>query len=137
MDFSGALLLVTAVSVQHVGLSLGGNELPWSSPWVIGALLGSLALFALFIRVEKRTKAIPLIPLRMLNSRLPILIQVSNVCAGASAFAVSDSYKMHFSCMPGTNIKEILTSASSSCSYFRCSSKSYCSTRPPRPECGS
>ncbi|KAK8027495.1 hypothetical protein PG991_004551 [Apiospora marii] len=87
VDFSGALLLVTAVSVQLVGLSLGGNELPWSSPWVIGALLGSLALFALFIRVEKRTKAIPMIPLRMLNSRLPILIQVSNVCAGASAFA--------------------------------------------------
>ncbi|KAK8138291.1 multidrug resistance protein fnx1 [Apiospora sp. TS-2023a] len=87
VDFSGALLLVMAVSVQLVGLSLGGNELPWSSPWVIGALLGSLALFALFIRVEKRTKAIPMIPLRMLNSRLPILIQVSNVCAGASAFA--------------------------------------------------
>ncbi|KAK8088747.1 MFS drug transporter [Apiospora hydei] len=87
VDFSGALLLVAAVSVQLVGLSLGGNELPWSSPWVIGALLGSLVLFALFIRVEKRTKAIPMIPLRMLNARLPILIQISNVCAGASAFA--------------------------------------------------
>lgn len=91
VDFSGALLLVTAVSVQLVGLSLGGNELPWSSPWVIGALLGSLVLFALFIRVEKRTKAIPMIPLRMLHGRLPILTQISNVCAGASAFAVSDS----------------------------------------------
>ncbi|KAK8114339.1 transporter [Apiospora kogelbergensis] len=87
VDFSGALLLVTAVSVQLVGLSLGGNELPWSSPWVIGALLGSLVLFALFIRVEKRTKAIPMIPLRMLHGRLPILTQISNVCAGASAFA--------------------------------------------------
>ncbi|KAK6864831.1 hypothetical protein PG995_001359 [Apiospora arundinis] len=87
VDFSGALLLVTAVSVQLVGLSLGGNELPWSSPWVIGALLGSLGLFALFIRVEKRTKAIPMIPLRMLNGRLPILTQIANVCAGASAFA--------------------------------------------------
>ncbi|KAK8055951.1 major facilitator superfamily transporter [Apiospora rasikravindrae] len=87
VDFSGALLLVAAVSVQLVGLSLGGNELPWSSPWVIGALLGSLVLFALFIRVEKRTEAIPMIPLRMLNARLPILIQISNVCAGASAFA--------------------------------------------------
>ncbi|KAK7940956.1 transporter [Apiospora aurea] len=88
VDFSGALLLVAAVSVQLVGLSLGGNELPWSSPWVIGALLGSLVLFALFIQVEKRTKAIPMMPLRMLNARLPILIQISNVCAGASAFAL-------------------------------------------------
>ena len=95
VDFSGALLLVTAVSVQLVGLSLGGNELPWSSPWVIGAILGSLALFALFIRVENRTKAIPMIPLRMLNSRLPILIQVSNVCAGTSAFAVSYCDRHH------------------------------------------
>lgn len=35
VDVSGSLLLVLAVSVQLVGLSLGGNELPWSSPWVV------------------------------------------------------------------------------------------------------
>ncbi|KAK1700606.1 major facilitator superfamily transporter [Colletotrichum godetiae] len=87
VDVSGALLLVVAISVQLVGLSLGGNELPWGSPIVIGTLMGSVLLLALFFIVEARTKAIPVIPLRMLRGKLPILTQISNVCAGLAAYA--------------------------------------------------
>ncbi|KXH54225.1 major facilitator superfamily transporter [Colletotrichum salicis] len=87
VDVSGALLLVVAISVQLVGLSLGGNELPWGSPIVVGTLVGSVLLLALFILVESRTKAIPVIPLRMLRGKLPILTQISNVCAGLAAYA--------------------------------------------------
>ncbi|KAJ4248893.1 hypothetical protein NW757_008006 [Fusarium falciforme] len=86
VDFSGSLLLVVAVSVQLVGLSLGGNELPWTSPWVIGSLAGSIALFASFLLVEARTSAIPVIPLRLLQGRLPIATQAANVCAGMAAY---------------------------------------------------
>ncbi|KAM0318662.1 hypothetical protein ACHAPQ_010605 [Fusarium lateritium] len=86
VDFSGSLLLVVAVSVQLVGLSLGGNELPWSSPWVIGSLIGSIGLFALFLLVEAKTSAIPVIPLRLLQGRLPIATQCANVCAGMAAY---------------------------------------------------
>ena len=88
VDFSGALLLVVAISIQLVGLSLGGNELPWGSPWVIGSLAGSFALLGLFLVVEARTTAIPVIPLRMLRGRLPVSIQIANVCVGLSAYAV-------------------------------------------------
>ncbi|KAK2030553.1 major facilitator superfamily transporter [Colletotrichum zoysiae] len=87
VDVSGALLLVVAISVQLIGLSLGGNELPWGSPVVIGTLVGSVGLLALFVAVEARTRAIPVIPLRMLKGRLPVLTQISNVCAGLSAYA--------------------------------------------------
>ncbi|KAI5464028.1 major facilitator superfamily-domain-containing protein [Mariannaea sp. PMI_226] len=86
VDFLGAFLLVVAISVQLLGLSLGGNELPWGSPWVVGALVGSVALFALFLSVESRTTAIPIIPLRLLHGRLPIATQVANVCAGMAAY---------------------------------------------------
>ncbi|KAH6887964.1 major facilitator superfamily-domain-containing protein [Thelonectria olida] len=86
VDFVGAFLLVLAISVQLLGLSLGGNELPWASPWVIGALVGSVALFALFLVVEAKTAAIPVIPLRLLHGRLPIATQVANVCAGMAAY---------------------------------------------------
>ncbi|KAF4979372.1 hypothetical protein FZEAL_4413 [Fusarium zealandicum] len=86
VDFSGSLLLVVAVSVQLVGLSLGGNELPWSSPWVIGSLVGSIFLFALFLLVEAKTSAIPVIPLHLLRGRLPIATQAANVCAGMAAY---------------------------------------------------
>lgn len=92
VDVSGALLLVVAISVQLVGLSLGGNELPWGSSIVIGTLVGSVLLLALFVLVEARTKAIPVIPLRMLRGKLPILTQISNVCAGLAAYAVCRPY---------------------------------------------
>lgn len=88
VDFPGALVLVVAISAQVVGLSLGGNELPWSSPWVIISILGSLALFAVFFFIEARTTAIPIIPLRMLRGLLPVATQVSNVCAGMAAYGV-------------------------------------------------
>lgn len=90
VDISGAVVLVLGISVQLLGLSLGGNELPWGSPWVIGSLIGSIALLALFLVIEARTTAIPIIPLRMLKGRLPIATQTSNVCAGMSAYGVSE-----------------------------------------------
>lgn len=88
VDFSGSLLLVSAISIQLVGLSLGGNELPWSNGWVIGSLVGSTVLLVLFVVVEAKTTAIPIIPLRMLKGRLPVSAQTANVCAGLAAYAV-------------------------------------------------
>jgi hypothetical protein len=90
VDFTGSLLLVVAISWQLVGLSLGGNELAWSSPWVIGSLIGSSVLFGLFLVVEAKTRAIPVIPLRLLHGKLPALVQFSNICVGLSAYAVSN-----------------------------------------------
>ncbi|KAI5866073.1 major facilitator superfamily domain-containing protein [Durotheca rogersii] len=87
VDFSGSLLLVVAIVVQLVGLSLGGNELPWSSPLVIGLLVASVLLFGLFLVVESKTTAIPVIPLRMLKGRFPITIQIANLFAGLSSYS--------------------------------------------------
>ncbi|VUC27165.1 unnamed protein product [Clonostachys rosea] len=86
VDFTGALFLVLAISVQLLGLSLGGNELPWTSPWVIALLVGSIVLFSIFFFIEGRTTAIPIIPLRMLKGRLPVATQIANICAGLSAY---------------------------------------------------
>lgn len=90
VDLSGALLLVLGVSAQLAGLSLGGNELPWSNPWVITSLAGSVVLVALFFVVEAKTSAVPIIPLRMLRGVLPVSTQIANVCVGMAAYAVSD-----------------------------------------------
>lgn len=89
IDFAGAFVLVVALSMQLLALSLGGNELPWSNGWVIGSLIGSFVLLALFAWIEGSTSAIPIIPLRMLSSRLSVSVQVANMCAGLSAYAVS------------------------------------------------
>ena len=88
IDISGSLLLVIALSGQLLALSLGGNELPWDSPWVICSLVGSFVLLGIFVLVESKTSAIPLIPLRMLSGRLSISVQVANFFGGMAAYAV-------------------------------------------------
>ncbi|CAK7212151.1 hypothetical protein SBRCBS47491_001375 [Sporothrix bragantina] len=108
IDVTGALLLVVGVSVQLVGLSLGGNELPWSSPWVWLCLVGSVVLLALFVFVEGRRelernkntdgqpRVAPIIPLRMLRGRLPLATQAANVCVGFAAYAYLFSLPLFF-----------------------------------------
>lgn len=88
IDFSGALLLVLGLSAQLVGLSMGGNELPWGNIWVISSLVGSVVVLALFFVVEAKTSAMPVIPLRMLRGKVAISAQISNLCVGLSAYAV-------------------------------------------------
>jgi hypothetical protein len=75
--------------MQLVGLSLGGNELPWGNIWVILSLVGSCVLLAIFFLVEAKTTAIPVIPLRQLVGRNPVATQIANLCAGTAAYAVS------------------------------------------------
>ncbi|PKX99342.1 MDR family MFS transporter [Aspergillus novofumigatus IBT 16806] len=87
VDLSGALLLILGLSSQLVGLSLGGNELPWSSMWVILSLVASLLLLGLFMVVEAKTLAVPLIPSRMLRGLMPVSTQIANVCVGMAAYA--------------------------------------------------
>ncbi|KAL6233133.1 hypothetical protein BDW75DRAFT_215994 [Aspergillus navahoensis] len=87
VDLAGALLLILGLSVQLVGLSLGGNELPWSNGWVVGSLLGSVILLGGFLVVEAKTSAVPVIPLRMLKGLLPVSTQIANICVGMAAYA--------------------------------------------------
>jgi hypothetical protein len=88
IDFLGACLLIMALSAQLVGLSLGGNILPWSDVWVILPLAASVILLVTFIIVEATTSAVPLIPLKMLRGTLPVSTQIANVCVGMAAYAV-------------------------------------------------
>ncbi|KAF7190628.1 putative transporter [Pseudocercospora fuligena] len=87
IDFAGSIVLVVALSLQLVGLSIGGNELPWKHPVVVSSLTASVVLLALFFAIEARTTAIPIIPLRMFQRKLSLVIQLTNLCAGTAAYA--------------------------------------------------
>ncbi|KAK9855239.1 hypothetical protein MYU51_002585 [Penicillium brevicompactum] len=87
IDVWGALLLILGLSAQLVGLSLGGNVLPWGNIWVVAPLVGSVLLLVAFVAVEATTSAVPLIPLKMLRGTLPVSTQVANVCVGMAAYA--------------------------------------------------
>ncbi|KAJ5521117.1 Major facilitator superfamily domain general substrate transporter [Penicillium fimorum] len=89
IDMLGACVLILALSAQLVGLSLGGNILPWTSIWVVLPLVSSVVLLGAFVAVEAKTTAAPLIPLKMLRGQLAVSTQIANVCVGMSAYAVS------------------------------------------------
>jgi len=88
IDLPGAAILVLGLVAQLAGLSLGGNEYAWGSAPVLGSLALSCALLSLFVVVEARTKAIPVIPLRMLRGWQPVAVQLTNVFSGMAAYAV-------------------------------------------------
>ncbi|KAH7067892.1 major facilitator superfamily domain-containing protein [Paraphoma chrysanthemicola] len=87
IDITGSLLLVTALSTQLTALSLGGNDLPWSSPLVLTPLILSIILIGIFLYIEATTRAIPIIPLSQLTGRNPVAVQIANICAGTAAYA--------------------------------------------------
>lgn len=89
LDLSGATVLVIGLGAQLLGLSLGGNDYPWGSAVVIGSLVGSVVLLLVFVKIEATTKAIPMIPLHLLQGWQPIAVQLTNVFSGMAAYAVS------------------------------------------------
>ena len=88
IDLSGALLLVLGLSVQLAALSLGGNQYPWSDSRVIFCLVASVIILAIFVLVELRTRALPVMPMHMLRGKAVISNMVSNVLVGMSSYAV-------------------------------------------------
>jgi MFS family permease len=89
IDLSGAVLLVIGLSVQLAALSMGGNNYSWLDPRIIVCLIVSLVLLGVFVVVEIRTEAIPLMPMTMLKGTLAISNTISNVCVGMASYAVS------------------------------------------------
>ena len=89
IDLSGAILLVLGLSAQLAALSMGGNDYPWSDWRVIVALVVSVILLIVFVVVELKTTAIPVMPMSMFKGGLAISNLLSNVCVGMAAYAVS------------------------------------------------
>ena len=89
IDISGSVMLLLGLSSLLLGTSLGGNQLAWGDTRVVGILIASLVLLIGFLIVEARTKAMPVIPLWMLQGRTPIFTQISNFLCGMAAYAVS------------------------------------------------
>ncbi|WP_394825694.1 MFS transporter [Pendulispora albinea] len=66
MDWAGTAAFTSAL-MALILVVVEGPELGWTSPLVLIALLGSLVLFPLFIRIERRVSD-PMLDLRLLTS---------------------------------------------------------------------
>ena len=65
IDFSGALLIILAVSTLLVGIEVVSRK-SWNSPLSIGCLASSLILFVAFFYVEMNIAVEPFAPKRVL-----------------------------------------------------------------------
>ncbi|MFG2818769.1 MFS transporter [Kitasatospora sp. NPDC048365] len=78
LDVPGAAL----ASAGMFGLVLGlirGNPDGWTSPLVLGSLIGGLTLLAAFVRYELRVAAAPMLPMRLFRSRAFSAVNVAGL----------------------------------------------------------
>jgi MFS family permease len=88
VDYLGSGLLVIGLSIQLMGQTLGGNELPWGSPIVVGCLVISGVILAIFLYVEGWIAAHPVLPLSILTEAASI---TNNLFTAAACTSVISS----------------------------------------------
>jgi hypothetical protein len=84
IDFTGAFMLAITIVALLGALSIGGQNLPWSHPIVIGLLTGSLFLGALFVSYEVKFALEPIFPPSLVIQRdvaTPYMISALQIAA--------------------------------------------------------
>ncbi|KAK9469664.1 major facilitator superfamily domain-containing protein [Lipomyces arxii] len=72
IDFGGSVTLVLGLASLLSCLNMGGNEYAWTDNKVIGFGVAAIVLLSLFVFIEGRIAVMPVLPLRILQGRLPV-----------------------------------------------------------------
>jgi EmrB/QacA subfamily drug resistance transporter len=88
IDYLGFTTLVLGVTPLLLALSLGGHEVAWTSPLLIGLLLASAVFLFIFVRIEMRAEQ-PVLPLGMLRSRSVGIASLGMVFTAGTLFATA------------------------------------------------
>jgi len=89
IDFFGSLTLVLAVGCLLLGLSLKSTEeFPWSHPLIWGLISAGSVWGVVFVIVEIRVAAYPVMPIRLIKQRTPLAVSFANFFASVSAFSM-------------------------------------------------
>ncbi|KAL8676285.1 MAG: hypothetical protein Q9186_007185 [Xanthomendoza sp. 1 TL-2023] len=78
LDFLGSGLLVSTLVLFLVGITTGGNIVPWSNPLAYAPLPLSALFFCAFIYVEKNLAREPVLPLHFLRDRTILFACLTN-----------------------------------------------------------
>ncbi|PLR75832.1 MFS transporter [Bacillus sp. V3-13] len=88
IDYSGALLLTTAISALMIVLVEGGVNWPWFSGQVAGLLAVTVIAFILFIFQEKRA-AEPMMPFNIWRERSILIANITSLTTGIMLIGIS------------------------------------------------
>lgn len=97
VDWLGSVTLVVAVSSILIGFSFQATEdLDWSDPLVWGPLVFSIFTFASFWLVEAKVSPEPVLPMRLLLSRTPLAVALTNFFGSVVSFSVLYNVPQYF-----------------------------------------
>ena len=85
IDYSGAALLVGAVTSVLLLTSMGGRSVPWSSPVILGLAAAAVGMLLGFIAVERQAEE-PILPLRLFSNPVFSITSVAGFIVGLSMF---------------------------------------------------
>jgi EmrB/QacA subfamily drug resistance transporter len=85
IDWLGAAVLAAGTTALLLGLVWGGNQYPWNSPEVVGALAAAIVLLAVFGLVE-RGVAEPILPFNLLRNQTVASSVACMALVGAAMF---------------------------------------------------
>lgn len=88
IDYLGATLIASGVSLLLIWVSLAGSQFAWGSLQSYLMVLGSIALLALAIFAEMRA-AEPIIPLNLFNNRTVVMAVIASIAVGVAMFGTS------------------------------------------------
>ncbi|HZB31078.1 MAG TPA: MDR family MFS transporter [Streptosporangiaceae bacterium] len=87
IDWFGAGAVTGGAGALMLMLSMGGQEVPWASPWTYGLGALSVALLALSVLAERRA-AEPILPPRLFRDRTFVLTALASAFTGMAMYAV-------------------------------------------------
>jgi EmrB/QacA subfamily drug resistance transporter len=82
IDYAGSALLMASLSLLILGLLEGGQAWEWTSPTSVAIFAGGLAIFAVFLLVERRA-AEPVLPSWPFTRRLLLTTTLLSLAIGA------------------------------------------------------
>jgi EmrB/QacA subfamily drug resistance transporter len=87
IDWFGAGAVTGAASALMLMLSMGGQQVPWGSPWTYGLGALSVVLLVLAVLAERRA-AEPILPPRLFRDRTFVLASLASAFTGVAMYAV-------------------------------------------------
>ncbi|KAK8866078.1 hypothetical protein IAR55_001229 [Kwoniella newhampshirensis] len=101
IDFLGCFLLAGWVGAALIAVSLKTNSTAayayaWSDPTIIGLFVTAAVLFVIFLLVELRWAAEPVMPFELLVSRTPVAVAINNFTLSVANFAILYSVPLFF-----------------------------------------
>lgn len=101
LDYSGTITFTFGLFLLLLGISMGGI-IGWASPIVLGSIISSIFLLAIWVYIENKAKQ-PMLDLRLFESRLLSFAYISILLNGIARGAVTFLLIFYFHGAKGMN----------------------------------